>query len=295
MEWALFLMKPARFSYFLPHNAAEAVEKIAGAGDDARFLAGGQSLIPMMNFRIARPVALVDLSACNDLMFIRRDAGKLRIGAMTRQRDAELDEAVGQYCPLIAQALSHAGPLTVRNRATVGGTIANGYPVAQLPVVALCLSAEIMLVGPNGERSVSAKDFFTAAFVTAIGAGELLREIVFPVTGRQTRYAFVERGNHSSGAALAIVAACAEEGPNGRPTKVSLAVAGLRPIPVRLSHVEAAVTNGDANVREALAADLEVMDRSVEGADPDARQRQLVGVAVEDAIASLRAPREMAT
>ena len=211
-------MKPSRFSYFRPRNAAEAIEMMAAAGDDARFLAGGQSLVPMMNFRIVWPSALIDLSDCADLAYVRHSAGKVHIGSMVRQRDAENDPTIRTHCPLVSHALAHAGPATIRNRATIGGTIANGYPLAQLPVVALCMNAEMILANRTGSRTVASLDFFVAGMTTAIRSDELLREIVLPAAGLSTRVAFVERGNHASGAALAIVAMCAEVTADGRPS-----------------------------------------------------------------------------
>ena len=267
---------------------------IAVAGEDARFLAGGQSLVPMMNFRIARPHALVDLAACADLRFVRCEGGRLSIGAMVRQRDAERDDTIRRLSPLIGQALAHAGPVTIRNKATVGGTIANGYPVAELPTVALCLDAEIILLGPDGERRVAAKDFFIAGFVTAIETGELLREVIFPVCTPRTRYGFAECGNHAGGAALAIAAASAEHAADGRLAHLSIAAAGLVSIPVRLPNVETAVMEGRARIADALAADIDAVERSGKLVEADAAQRHLVAVAVEDAAASLRAPMETA-
>src|SRR5262249_25148223 len=154
-----------------------------------------------------------------------------------------------QHCPLIAQALAHAGPATVRNRATIGGTIANGYPLAQLPVVALCLGAEIVLAGRKGQRTIAASDFFISGMVTAIKSGELLLEIVVPVQGPHTRYSFIESGNHAGGAALAIVAACAESTADGRFARTRVAAAGLQSTPLLLSNVSRVFTKGNADLR----------------------------------------------
>lgn len=258
---------------------------LASAGEDARFLAGGQSLVPMMNFRIVRPTALVDLADCADLAYARYDGGKLRVGAMMRQRDAESDAAIRRHCPLIAEALAHAGPTTVRNRATVGGTIANGYPVAELPVVAACLDAEIVLNGPQGLRTARPRDFFIVGMVTAIETGELLQEVVFPARGPNTRYGFAESGNHAGGAAQAIVAVCAES--NGGGWKdVRIAAAGLRSVPVRLPECEHAIAVGWP-LAEAFAADLERLEAEEDGLEADAGQRRLVQVVMEDALARL--------
>ena len=283
-------MKPARFAYFRPRSAAEAVAMITAAGEDARFLAGGQSLVPMMNFRIVRPSALIDLSACTDLAYALEDGGTLRIGAMMRQRDAATDPIIRQHCPIVADALAHAGPATIRNRATVGGTAANGYPMAQLPVVALCLDAEMVMVGACGERRVAASDFFITGMVTAVEPGELLRELIFPSCKPNTRYAFKESGNHAGGAALAIVVGCAEATPVGRLERVRLAAAGLKSIPVRLSRVEDAVT-ADGDTWAAYTADVASIDESGDGDAPDISHRELVYALIEDAVAALKTPR----
>jgi carbon-monoxide dehydrogenase medium subunit len=260
---------------------------ISAAGEDARFIAGGQSLVPMMNFRIARPVALVDLNDCADLDYARAEDGRLRIGAMMRQRAAENDETIRRHCPLAAAALAQAGPATVRNRATVGGTIANGYPVAELPVVAVCLDAEITLRSANGERRVPAAEFFVMGMVTAIEPTQLLTEVAFPSAGAASCFGFAECGNHAGGEALAIAAACGERGEGDLLDKVKIAAAGLQSIPVRLPAVEAAVmTRG--SVEAAFAADLATLEASANGLEADGGQRDLVCRVVEDAVAQMR-------
>jgi aerobic carbon-monoxide dehydrogenase medium subunit len=285
-------MKPAKFAYFQPRNAHEAVRMIAAAGEDARFLAGGQSLVPMMNFRLARPGALIDLSRCEDLTYIRRDRDVLRLGAMVRQYDAEMSDDVQSHCPLIAAALALAGPATIRNQATVGGTIANGYPVAQLPVVAVCLDAEMILISAGGERSVSANAFFMAGMVTDIAQGELLRELVFPVLGPRTRYSIVESGNHAGGAALAIVAACGAIRAGGAWENISVAAAGLCPVPRRLGAVEQAFVDGGTPeaLKAAFRTDLQVIDEAGEAEEDDVGRRDLVWALIESALARLNAP-----
>jgi CO/xanthine dehydrogenase FAD-binding subunit len=281
------LMKPARFSYYRPRTASEAVALMRDAGEDARFLAGGQSLVAMMNFRIVRPSALIDLSNCEDLVFIRHESGKLHIGAMTTQRDAETSALVQEHCPLVSEALSHAGPLTIRNRATVGGSIANGYPVAELPVVATCLEAEMLLTGSGAKRRVAAADFFLTGMVTDIQPGELLREIVFPAREPGVRYAFAECGNHAGGEALAIVASHARKAKNGNLSDVRIAAAGLQQVPVRLCNVERKAAEGDRQIlQDAYRVDLDSMADSIEADD---QQRQLVWALGEDVVGRLRA------
>lgn len=220
-------MKPGAFNYLRARDATEAIALMQAAGEDARFLAGGQSLVPLMNFRLARPTALVDLNGCGDLAYVRRDDAWLRVGAMTRQRTAGDDPLVARHCPLLAKALAHAGPATIRNRATIGGSMANGYPLAQLPCVALCLGAEMTVEGPGGRRTVPADQFFISAMVTDLRPGELLREIAFPVSPAP-RHAFREAGNHAGGAAQAVVCVAAEH-------ELRIAASGLEPVPLRLT------------------------------------------------------------
>jgi carbon-monoxide dehydrogenase medium subunit len=259
---------------------------IAAAGEDARFIAGGQSLVPMMNFRIVRPSALIDLNGCDDLDYALEQDGTLRIGAMMRQRTAAQHEFIRRRCPLVAEALSEAGPATVRNRATIGGTIANGYPVAELPVVSVCLDAQIVLCSSAGERRVAAGDFFITGMVTAIAPGELLKEVIFPCAGAASRFGFAVCGNHAGGAALAIVAASCTQIGGGRFEQVKVAAAGLQTTPARLKAVEAALTYG-APLQTAYAADIEMLERCESGLEADAGQRDLVWRMVEDAVGQM--------
>jgi carbon-monoxide dehydrogenase medium subunit len=267
-------VKPAAFSYRRARSAEEAVALMAQAGEDARFLAGGQSLVPMMNFRVARPSVLVDLNRCDDLAFIRKEGGRLRVGSMTRQIDAEASELVRAECPMLAAALAHAGPLTVRNRATVGGSLANGYPLAQLPCVAVCLDAQLVLQGPNGVRAVPAAEFFVTAMVTALGPGELLREITLPCVGPSTRHAFREAGNHAGGSALALVGVSVDGDKVYR-----VAASGVAPTPIRLRQVEKVLGAGGkaADLRAAYIEDVPVQGYA----------ESLAAVLLEEAVGAL--------
>jgi carbon-monoxide dehydrogenase medium subunit len=282
-------VKPAAFSYRRARSAEEAVALLVEAGEEARFIAGGQSLVPMMNFRIARPATLVDLNRCADLAFIRKEAGRLRIGAMTRQVDAEASALVRADCPMLAEALSHAGPLTVRNRATVGGSIANAYPLAQLPCVAVCLDWQMVLQGPNGVRNVPAAKFFVTAMVTAVKFGELLREVSVPCARASTRQAFREAGNHAGGAALAVVCVSAEMDGSSRIAHASVAVSGIASTPLRMRHVEKRLESHGttADLRGAYAQDLGERP-GADGHDANLRYAEsLVAVLLDDAVQAL--------
>lgn len=279
-------MKPAAFSYCRARSSAEAIALIHEAGDNARFLAGGQSLVPMMNFRIARPNVLVDLGACDDLDYLRGDGDQLRIGAMTRQWDAQTNALVLEHLPVLAKALSHAGPETVRNRGTIGGSIANAYPLAELPCLAVALEARIVLESAAGTRTLAADEFFVSALSTSMRPGELLREVVFPCRLPHRRYAFFEAGNHAGGAALAIVCAYADLGVDGRLKQVRIAAAGIESKSVRLPQVEQAVLEGIDDLAPAYRRDLAAQSHGVsEEADTAS---DLVGALLTDAARALR-------
>ena len=253
-------MKPAAFKYWRARNADEAIALAAAAGDEVRFLAGGQSLVPMMNFRIARPSTIVDLGECSDLAIVRPDDRSIRIGAMVRQRDAASDALLREHCPLVCEALEHAGPLTVRNRATVGGSVANAYPLAQLTCALIALDASVVLHSPTRRRTLPVADFLIDAMVTAIEPGELLQEIIVPCRARGERQAFREAGNHAGGAALAIACGTVSSASDGSITDARIAVSGVAGRPLRLAAVELAVKeNADADrLRAAFLRDVHV-------------------------------------
>jgi CO/xanthine dehydrogenase FAD-binding subunit len=170
-------VKPAPFDYYRPQSLDEALALLARYGEDAKPLAGGQSLIPAMNFRLATPAVLVDLNEVQDLAYIKNGAGLVRIGGMTRQRDLERSDLIASSAPLITEALPYVAHPAIRNRGTIGGSLAHADPAAELPAVMLALNASFTLSSSGGSREVSASDFFMGLFSTAIQPGELLTEI----------------------------------------------------------------------------------------------------------------------
>ncbi|MGI9038766.1 MAG: FAD binding domain-containing protein, partial [Gemmatimonadota bacterium] len=185
-------MKPAPFEYVRPASVAEAIEAIASGGYAARALAGGQSLIPAMNFRLAQPSVLVDLGPLEDLRGIRLDGDRLRIGAMTRQRDVERSVVVRDHAPLLAEVMPWIAHPQIRNRGTIGGSLAHADPAAELPAVMLVLGATLTAQGPSGARRIPAAEFYTGLFETALEPDEILTEIDVPVRTSATRWAFEE-------------------------------------------------------------------------------------------------------
>ena len=176
-------MKPAPFDYVAPRTVAEAVDHLARHGDDARVLAGGQSLVRLMNTRLATPAVIVDINRVEGLDVIGAENGSVRIGATARQRAAELHDIVRSGAPLFAQAGAHVAHPPVRRRGTVVGSIAFADPSAELPAAFLALDGEAVVTGPDGERTVAAADLFTGAFRTSLAAGELITAVRVPRGG----------------------------------------------------------------------------------------------------------------
>lgn len=233
-------MKPAKFSHYAPESIPEIAALLDQYGDDARPLAGGQSLVPLMNMRVARPVVLVDLNRCRALDYVREDADHLAIGAMVRQSAGERTPAIRVHAPLLAETLRFTGPRTVRNRATIGGSIAHADPVAELPGAAIALDATIIVESAKGVRTIPAAAFFIAQLTTAVEPGEFVREIRVPKAPTGSSYAFVESGARQEGVAIAGVAAHLTM-TGDRCTGARVVAIGVGPVPARLTAVEAAI------------------------------------------------------
>lgn len=186
-------MKPAPFDYEAPESLAAALDLLAHHGGEAKLLAGGQSLIPVMNFRLAQPALLIDLNRLSDLDFIRsREDGGLSLGAMTRQRRLERDLLVRERAPLLAETLPWVAHPQIRNRGTLGGSLAHADPAAELPAVALALDARFRLQKAGGERWIDARDFFIGLFASALEPDEILTEVALPPPPPRTGWAFLE-------------------------------------------------------------------------------------------------------
>lgn len=199
-------MKPAPFEYFAPDSLEAALELKAQHGDESKALAGGQSLIPAMNFRVAQPSILIDLNRINQLRYIHKN-GALRIGSMTVQSAAEHDQMVAQHAPLLHEAIPNIAHSQIRNRGTIGGSIAHADPASELPVVCLALNARMLARSKLAERWIEAKDFFSGLFSTSLQPDELLVEIEFPAMPANAGYAFMEIARRSGDYAMAGLAA----------------------------------------------------------------------------------------
>ena len=195
-------MKPAPFEYFAPTSVVEAVSLLDRYGYDAKVLAGGQSLIPTMNFRLAQPSVLVDLNRVASLFYIAPTNAGVRVGAMTRQRAVERNELIARRVPLLTATMPHIAHTQIRNRGTIGGSLAHADPAAELPAVAVALDARFKLQGLSGERWVDARDFYVGLFTTALEPNEILTEIEFPALPPRTGWSIQEMARRHGDYAL---------------------------------------------------------------------------------------------
>jgi len=265
----------------------EAVALKAEAGDDALVLAGGQSLIPLLALRLASPALLVDLNRIEGMASIRREDGWLRVGAMTRHREVEEVGGLGEEVPILVDAVPLIGHRAIRNRGTVGGSIAHADPAAEWPGLALALDATVEAVGSRGTRSIAAEEFFLAPFTNALEPDELVREIRFRVPGPGSGTAFVEHSRRHGDFALVGAAAVVHVANDGKVSSARISLIGIGGTAVRAPDGERVLEGGsltDADVEAAAAACLATVDppSSVHGSS--AYRRHLVGVMVGRAL-----------
>lgn len=199
-------MKPAAFEYLAPDSLEAALESKSEHGEDAKLLAGGQSIVPAMNFRVTQPKLLLDLNKINELSYIRKENGSLRIGAMTRQSEVETSSLVASKSPLIAETMPHIAHPQIRNRGTFGGNLAHADPASELPVVAAALNARFLAKSSDGERWIDAKDFFLGFFTISLNPEEILTEIEIPDLPPNTGWSFMEITRRKGDYAMAGVA-----------------------------------------------------------------------------------------
>lgn len=242
-------MIPAAFEYARAGSVAEAIELLGR--EDARILAGGHSLIPLLRMRFARPSLLVDIGRLEDLRYVREDGDRISIGALTRHADLVRDPVVAQSCGLLVQAAREVGDPQVRHRGTIGGSVAHGDPASDLPTVLITLDADFVAQGPDGERTIPGSEFFTGPFQTALRPQELLTELRMPKVDTGVYLKHVRR---SQDWATVAVAAARVDG------TVRIGLAGMGPTPLRARAAEQALADG-ASAEEAAA-------RAAEGADP---------------------------
>jgi aerobic carbon-monoxide dehydrogenase medium subunit len=250
-------VKPAPFAYKRARSLDEAIA-LLGEHKDARLLAGGQSLIATLNMRLSQPALLIDINGLGGLDGIAIDGGTLEIGALVRHAQAERSDAIAKHAPLIARALPHIGHAAIRNRGTLGGSIAYADPAAELPACLMALDGKVEAVGPKGKRTVRAGEFFKNLFETALGQQDVLTAIRVPAADKNTRTGFAELARRHGDYAIVGLAASATA--DGKGLKdVRLAFFGVGATAMRARKSEAALAAG--NVDAAVAAlDLDPPD-----------------------------------
>jgi aerobic carbon-monoxide dehydrogenase medium subunit len=245
-------MIPATFDYLRPSTVEDAVAALAEAGDDAKLLAGGQSLLPVLRLRLAAPALIVDLGGLSQLRGIRVDGDDLVVGSMTTHAEVAASDVVRAEAPLVALAAAQVGDRQVRHRGTLGGSIAHADPAGDLPTAALALDATMVLAGPNGRRSVAARDFFTDIFTTAVGSDEVLVEVRFPrLSGWSVRY---EKFHRTAQAWAIVGVAAAVRRDNGSIAEARVAYTNMGPTPLRVGAVEAALAGASSAAAVKAAA-----------------------------------------
>jgi len=245
-------MIPAQFDYLTPATLDEALALLAQHADDAKILAGGHSLIPAMKLRLATPAILIDIGRIRDLAYIREEGGQLRIGAMTTHFQIETSDLLGNACPILPEAAWQIGDAQVRNRGTIGGSLAHADPAADWPAVMIALKAEIVVVGGSGERAIAADDFFVDMMKTALDASEILREIRLPMPSGRYGQAYVKAAQPASGFAVVGVAVHLVRDASGACESVSVGITGVASKAYRATGVEAALV-GSSLGEQALA------------------------------------------
>jgi carbon-monoxide dehydrogenase medium subunit len=234
-------MKPASFEYFRPQSLDEALSLLGEHGGDAKPLAGGQSLIPAMNFRLATPSVLVDLNGLPELSYIKDDSGDVKIGGMARQRAVERSRLVSERVPLIAETMPHIAHPAIRNRGTLGGSLAHADPAAELPAVMLALKARLIVSSTSGPREVPAEEFFVGLFSTAVQPGELLTEIRIPPRPKRSGFAFQEVSRRHGDFALVGAAAVVQLDEKGRCAEARIALLSVGDRPMLAEHAAKAL------------------------------------------------------
>jgi carbon-monoxide dehydrogenase medium subunit len=279
-------MIPGPFDYHRPESVSEAVKLLAGLGDEARPLAGGHSLVPMMKLRLATPSHLVDLHGLTELKFIRRDGDGLLIGAMTTQAEILASEEIANSLPILQEAAALIADPQVRYRGTLGGNVANGDPGNDMPALMLGLSARYVLEGPGGRREVEAADFYQGAYFTALEPGELLTEISIPLPPAGHGYAYEKLkrkvGDYATAAAAVVLTMA-----GGKVTTCAIALTNLHETPLLATDAAKAVTGTTldaATLKAASTAAQAIMQPAADARGPVEYRKAVGGIMVTRAL-----------
>ena len=266
----------------------DALDLLAAHGDDAAILAGGQSLVPLLNFRLARPTVVVDINRIAELAYIERRNGALEIGALTRHRTVEQSALVSETCPLLSEAIAHVGHAQIRNRGTIGGSLAHADPAAELPAVVTALGGRLRLRSAGGERTLDPGDFFVSNLMTTIEPGEMLVAVELPVWPAGTAACFTEFSRRQGDFALAGAGAVLTIGDDGRVERAGLALMGVGDRPFDGTAIASNVLCGEKPDKAAVEAVAARVQSDVEPLSdihaPADYRRHLAGVMTRRAL-----------
>lgn len=255
-------MKPAAFDYYAPTTVDDVIALLKRHGSDARLLAGGQTLLPMMNFRLAAPEVIIDLNRIPELAFIREAGGQVHIGAMTRQRALEFSPVIAKDLPLLHEAIKMVGHLPTRSRGTIGGSLANADSAAEIPMILQVLEGEVLVRGPDGERTIPAAELILDAMTTSLAESEMLAEVRFQVMPQGALFAVEEFSRRRGDFAIAAVAAMLVV-KDGLCEKARIATAGVSSFSSRLRAAEE-ILEGRALDADAIRKASEAAGASIE-------------------------------
>jgi CO/xanthine dehydrogenase FAD-binding subunit len=279
-------MKPAAFDYIVPGTLEEATAALAAGSGEAKVLAGGQSLVPMLNFRLLKPAILVDINRIPSLAFIKEERAVIRVGAVTRHRQLEISPIISRHLPVLSEAMTYVAHLAIRNRGTFGGSLSHADPAAELPMMAMLLDAELAIVSRTKARRVAARDFFQNALTVDLAHDEIVSEIVLPKLAPGTGWGFEEVSRRAGDFALAATAVTITLSDDAV-SEARIAVTGMGSKPLRMSEAEARLV-GHALDAELIAQASTLVRARVEPntdlhASSDYR-RHLLGVLVGRAL-----------
>ena len=232
-------MKPSAFEYHNPQSVAEAVELLDRYGDEAKIIAGGQSLVPMMNFRLARPEILIDINGIKELEYIKTEGDELVIGALTRESDIKKSALVIEQFPFLAKAISYIGHRAIRNRGTIGGSLVHADPSAELPTALCALNVKLKVVGSSGEKILEPEEFFLTYLTTSLEPSDLLTEVRIPALPENTGWSFSELSRRSGDFAIVAVGILLFSEAPGVCREARIAMGGVAATPVRAQEAEA--------------------------------------------------------
>lgn len=282
-------MKPAPFNLLRPRNVEEALALLQSYRAEAKVLAGGQSLVPLMNFRLAQPHNLIDLNGVVGLNEIKVDERSLTLGAMVRQRDGEQSPIITARLPILREAIAQVAHPAIRNRGTVGGSLVHADPAAELPLLAIALDATFHLRSARGSRSVAARDFYQGYLLTDIAPDELLVEILFHLPPPGAGWCFTEIARRHGDFAIVAVAVLLDFGRDRSVNFARVALGGVGPAPLRVTAVEEILLGGQAGAelyRRAGAAAAEAVEPPTDIHASSGYRRQITGVLVRRALAT---------